>query len=145
MPWEIFFTGTFRELLTNLDRAKAIFGRFRNQLSRMCYGKNYWQREGDGVFGFVAYEKQKRGAWHLHALLAGLNGLRYENIHEAWRLAFGKGAKNSDGYSLVKPFKRGAGIYVAKYTAKEAGLDLTWDAFGPWWGIRKQTRIPITG
>ena len=104
-----------------------------------------WKRPAEGVSGFVAYEWQRRGSLHVHALLEALHGLGYPHVHEAWRKALEGAHRSMKGFSWVKPFRAGAAFYTAKYAAKEVVAGGGWQIFGPWWGKPTQLWFPFAG
>lgn len=105
--WTIWLTGTFRPEMRYRDtiNTKRAFVRYINFLSEK-YGKHSIQY-------FMAVERFKSGFdTHVHALLMGVDGLRYREIGEAWRGMYGR--EQVEGYDK----KLGADYYITKYVTK---------------------------
>ncbi len=128
-PFEVFFTGTFKDEAVSLAVGKRAFNRFTHDLSRQLYGCRYHKRVGEGVFGFAAWERQKRGTPHVHALIGGLRNMRFADMHAAWRDALASRRPQREGFAWIKPFQ----VVTGSYCAKESGKD-EWDIFGSWPG-----------
>lgn len=115
--WEWFATGTFKQC-DSLDYCRRRARAWWRSLSRAVYGRR-WERRGEGVYGVVAYERQQRGDWHWHALVAGLRGESYATGHALYR---------RDGLLWLAPVRDGGVQYVTKYATKGD----RWDVFGRW-------------
>lgn len=160
-PWEWFGHLTF-ESCQNLQYAKNEVSRFFNRLSRRAWGRNYHKRQDEGVFAFVAFERQKRGDWHAHFLAAGTRNLiRLDAMTDWYRPVVGKpkteppaprrGRKprwkrrvsgrradalpaNRRGFARIYAFdsERGGAAYATKYATKE--IDGDYVLIGHWRG-----------
>lgn len=108
-PWEIWMTGTFDPEKSYKDtiRTKVAFGRFIGDL-RKKYGLY-------SVEYFMAVERFHHGEFtHIHAVLRGLENLRYRQIGETWR-------ERHNGIEQVEKYNQGKGAnhYLTKYVTKE--------------------------
>jgi hypothetical protein len=124
-PWEWFGHLTF-ETCHSLDYAKRAVGRYFNFLSRRAWGRNYTKRRDEGLYAFVAFERQKRGDWHAHFLAAGTREMRRLDAMDAWF--------TRHGFARIyayDPERAGAG-YAVKYATKE--FDGDYALIGSWRG-----------
>ena len=106
--WQFWFTGTFKPDQSYRDtiKTKRAFNRFIDKI-----GKEY---DKHNIEYFLAVERFKSGDFtHCHALINGLDGLRYKQIGETWRGLFGR--EKVEGYQKDK----GANFYLTKYVTKE--------------------------
>ena len=129
--WRSFVTLTFRDMVTN-DQAEHQFRFLIQVLNRDLFGKNYTRIVHHSYFGYlVAYEHQKRGALHLHALIN--DRVNFQLIHTVWN--------KMAGFVWIEPVKdldRSIG-YISKYVTKGGDLSLYMPAkvkqpaFKPMW------------
>ncbi len=117
-PWQWFGHLTFETCLS-LDYAQRAVGRFFNELSRRQWGRNYWKRPHEGLYAFVAFERQKRGDWHAHFLAAGTREMRRLHAMDIW--------SKRHGYARIYAYdpERGGAAYAVKYATKEFDGDWT--------------------
>jgi len=144
--WRWFGHLTFRSC-RDLDFAGRVWLWWLERVNRQQWGR-HWRRKlkrGDdvGVWGFVAWEQQKRGDWHAHFLLAGVNvtpdELGRAAAVEAW-VNIGAGAACAQRIEAFDREQGGAG-YAAKYASKEASGRGSWDLFGEKW--RYEVVLPL--
>ena len=130
-PWRWFATLTFRSC-HSLEYAERAVGRWLDRESRHVWGRRYRNRPGQGLYGFVAYERQRRGDWHAHLLLAGTRRRSRFDAMRAWELA--TDTKDGGSFARIFPYdvERGAAGYCAKYLTKEATHRCWWDFCGAW-------------
>ena len=105
--WDWFVTLTFRDPPENCRGwNRAGFATAKRAWREFCdlVGSDRWVR---------VFELQRRGVPHVHALVAGVGGLRRD---EVWGECFRRW-----GISRILPYdrRRGAGWYLAKYVVKE--------------------------
>lgn len=121
MGVDTLLTLTYRACETDLDRAKADLKEFNRRMLRVLPG-----------FAFVAaFERQKRGAWHMHLATRNIPGTlpgaqgefrSFNVIRAIWRSV----TKDREGNIDVKRRKRNSqksaaqiASYIASYIAKE--------------------------
>lgn len=129
----------------DLDYARRTWLRWLERVNRQQWGR-HWRRKlkrGDdvGVWGFVAWEQQKRGDWHAHFLLAGVtthDELGRAAAVNAW-VNLGAGCSWAQRIESFDREQGGAG-YAAKYVSKEASGRGSWDLFGQW---RHEVVLPL--
>ena len=122
-PWEWFGHLTFQSC-PSLAYAKRAVGRYFNELSRRAWGRNYSKRTNEGLYAFVAYERQKRGDWHAHFVAAGTCGMNQFDAMELW--------SGRHGWARIYVFdaERGGVAYATKYATKE--IDGDYSLIGRW-------------
>jgi hypothetical protein len=113
-----FATLTFREDrgLEYCEKARKVW---LHEVNRRVYGVRYWRR-GQGVVGVSAREKQMRGVWHYHLLLAGTGNLRRLEAMDIWDKKLGY------GYARIYEYIRdgGADVYVSKYVLRGGDVEI---------------------
>ena len=67
-PFSWYCTLTFRREIT-LWKVKNLFNRWIREMNEIIVGKQYRKKHMPGIAWVRAVEKQKRGVWHIHALL----------------------------------------------------------------------------
>ena len=105
--WEFWFTGTFKPEFSYRDtiKTKRAFERVITDVAVKYKIPN--------IEYFLAVERFKHGDFtHVHALINGLYGLKYQQFAEAWRARFG--ICQVEGYEPGK----GAAFYLTKYVCK---------------------------
>lgn len=117
-PWEWFATGTYGEC-RSAEAARRRFRWWLRQVNEAAHGKR-WKRARTGLYGVVAFEAQKRGDWHWHALLARTNGLRYRTAHEL-----------HDGFLWLRGLQ-GDNEHAVRYVVKYVTKGGDWDVVGHW-------------
>lgn len=125
MGTDSLLTLTYRALMTDLGRCKAHVKEFNRRLKRHLPG-----------FQFVAgFERQKRGAWHVHIATSGIPQFfweknaagvpckvkSYDLLRRIWRSVVGELGGNAD---LSRRKARGSSVakiaaYISKYITKE--------------------------
>ena len=96
----LFFTGTFRAQPHDRTVASEEVTRYLYRLrSRLPYRIRY----------FVAFERHKSGAWHVHLLVHGPPEMTTRDIRRSWQA----------GYSSAAVCDVGASAYVTKYATKD--------------------------
>ena len=107
-PWDWYVTLTFKKDPTFYQAEKAWEGwinGLRLTLKAQERPMPYYVR---------VTEYQKRGVPHFHALIGGVSGIRRLLFKDLWEL---------HGFARVLPYnpRLGAGYYLGKYLAKDAG------------------------
>lgn len=126
-----FLTLTYKENMTDYNKAFEDFRKFRNRVNMMM------KRRFNKKFEFLCtFERQKRGAWHMH-ILCNLDYRFFTNLEvEDWTCKHNKRKKSPkrklveniirkeiwdngfiDYRELYDP--RGSAFYIAKYLTKE--------------------------
>lgn len=106
-----FLTLTFKENVTDIEKANTEFTLFMKRLSYHAYGVNR------NVIKYIAVpELQKRGAWHYHIVLFNLKYIPWENYLEIW----------NNGAVYINALRPGAdetevAKYITKYISKAMG------------------------
>lgn len=132
-PWEWYGTLTFLDCRDAAYAARR-FGQWLDRVNRRVWGRRYRKRPSDGLWGFVAWERQRRGDWHAHLVAAGAQGSDVFAAMKDWE-AVTRTQANADGsYARIYVYdpERGGAGYCAKYVTKEAAGDGAWDIFGTW-------------
>jgi len=83
--YDLFVTLTFREDIEHW-KAKKRFEKWLGSLNNKLFGWRY-RRKDLGIWGAVAYESQKRGTLHMHALLGAesLKELNMDYMAKLWK------------------------------------------------------------
>jgi hypothetical protein len=118
-PMHWFCTLTFRNSV-HPERAVKVFRLWVNEINRSLYGKR-WAQRGQGIYWFLAWEYQKRGVLHFHALLGDT-----ENLNDrARRLTWMDRWFELAGIARIEDIKNRAAIdrYVSKYVVKGGQID----------------------
>jgi len=124
-PTQWFCTFTFTDEV-HPERAVKLFRLFIRRLNRALYG-SHWERKGQvGVFYVLAWEYQKRGVLHFHALVGDVEDLnaraRRLDFMDMWE-GFGPPA----GFARIEAIDDQAAVrdYVTKYVTKGGQIDLS--------------------
>lgn len=130
-----FLTLTYKENMCDYDVAYNDFRKFRNRINMMM------KRKFNKKFEFVCiFERQKRGAWHMHMLC----NLDYKDFCDFevdnWNIGTGKCSKKTDDRKKVENIlnsiiwdkgfidyrelydSQGSAFYISKYMTKETDL-----------------------
>lgn len=124
-PMQWFATFTFTDKV-HPERAVKLFRRLIRLLNRRLYGSHYERKGKAGVFYVLAWEYQKRGVLHFHALIGDVEDLnarvRRLDFMDIWH-GFGPPA----GIARILPIDNQDGVrnYVCKYVAKGGQIDLS--------------------
>lgn len=138
--WRLFITLTFEDDEVSLVTARSKFRKLIQILNSDLLGHHYTRMVGHCYFSYViAWERQKRGAWHIHMLTD--DNVNLDLLHAVWKRLSGF-AWNSivRDQSIVG--------YLTKYISK--GGDLEWyrkgglcrPAFVPYWYTVGKTKPP---
>lgn len=112
--WKNFVTLTFEKEYSR-DTVWSYWRSLVQLLNNDLYGHHYTRVVGHCYFSYcLAFEKQERGAYHLHALVN--DRLNFHLIHEFWN--------SVAGYAWISRIKdkEGCSKYVSKYVVKEGDL-----------------------
>jgi len=131
--FDLFVTLTFRDEI-ELWKAKKRFEKWLGSLNKDLFGWRY-RRNGLGIRYAVAYECQRRGTLHLHALLGakGLKELNREHMAKLWKCNGQRNKKTGtlvdrivNGHAVIDIFDpaRGAIKYMTKHILKDGELDI---------------------
>jgi hypothetical protein len=124
-PMQWFCTFTFRDSV-HPERATKLFRLFIRRLNRALYGSHYERRGSAGVFWVLAWEYQKRGVLHFHALIGDVENLdaraRRFDFMKIWE-GFGPPA----GFARIERIDSQEAVqsYVTKYVTKGGQIDLS--------------------
>jgi len=114
--WSSFVTLTFEKEYSR-DTVYNYWRSLIQNLNHELYGSHYTRIVGHSYFPYcLCFEKQERGAYHLHALTAGI--LNYKMIHDFWNHVAGF------AWITTAKDKRAVSIYCTKYVVKEGDLEL---------------------
>jgi len=119
--WSSFWTMTFSEAdrtheVTEVE-SEFLWRRLVQRLNIELYGKHYTRMIGHSYFSYaLAFEYQKRGAIHMHALVDGITN--WELANRVWR--------QMAGIIKIEPVDDGlkAAKYICKYVAKGGEINL---------------------
>jgi len=112
--WNSFITLTFERELSR-DVVYSYWRSLIQNLNTDLFGNHYTRIVGHSYFAYcLAFEKQQRGAYHLHALISGR--LNFKMIHDFWN--------HVAGFAWITSAKdkKAVSIYVSKYVVKEGDL-----------------------
>jgi len=113
--WSTFITITFQKEYSR-DTVHNFWRSIVQQLNRELYGNHYTRIVGHSYFSYcVAFEKQQRGAYHLHLLTSGF--INYKMIHDYCNHENGRFA-----WIVSARDKKAVSVYVSKYVVKEGDL-----------------------
>jgi hypothetical protein len=120
-PLQWFCTLTFRDSV-HPERAFKAFRVWTNEINRRLYGRQ-WHKRGDGIYWVLAWEYQRRGVLHFHALLGDVEDLNTR----IWRLERMDRWDELAGIARVEDIKGHAAVerYVSKYVVKGGQLDFS--------------------
>lgn len=115
-PWEVFVSLTVPD-----GRSAGYVERRARRWLRRCGRRIHGRRREELLHGPLVWERQNRGDWHAHALLAGWRGWSFREAHEEWAC---------DGFAWLRTVRDEprAVRYVAKYAIKGG----RWDTIGKW-------------
>lgn len=114
--WKNFVTLTFEKEYSR-DTVWQYWRTLVQMLNSDLYGHHYTRLVGHSYFSYcLAFERQDRGAYHLHALVD--NRLNFKLIHDFWN--------HIAGFAWIEVIrkKEGCALYVSKYVIKEGDLVL---------------------
>ena len=94
--------------------------------SEKLWGRR-WRKRGKGLFGYIVWEKNVRGAWHAHLLVSGTRGRPQREVIACCKKHPVLGYATCSTWPLDEQKK-----YVAKNLNKG---DTTWEIFGNWRGF----------
>lgn len=119
-PWEWFVTLTFTADVHE-ERAFKLFRLWASKLNRELYGPR-WSRFNRGVYWVLAFERQKSGRWHIHALLTGVKQARRLTWMDNW-VALDAVA----GWARIEAVEDEAAVskYLTKYVTKEGRIEFS--------------------
>jgi hypothetical protein len=132
--FDLFVTFTFRDEI-KLWKAKMRFKKWLGSLNSDLFGWRYsWK--GKGIRYAVAYEYQKRGTLHFHALLGakGLKELNREHMAKLWKCNGQRDKKTGtlvdrivNGHAVIDIYDpaRGAIQYMTKHIYKDGEIDMS--------------------
>lgn len=107
--YDLFVTLTFQEDISH-EKAFKRFKKWLGSLNKKLFGWRY-KRKGLGIRYVVAFESQKRGTLHFHALL-GANGLKELNMEYMAKLWKCNGQRDKNGILLDRMVNGHADIKV---------------------------------
>lgn len=113
--WRLFITLTFEDDTVSRETATAKFRKLLQILNTDLYGHHYTRIVGHCYFSYViAWERQKRGAWHIHMLTD--DNVNLQLMHDVW--------KRMSGFSWNTIVKDQEIVgYLTKYITKGGDLD----------------------
>ena len=131
--FDLFVTLTFREDIKR-SKAEKRFEKWLGSLNNELFGWRY-KRKGLGIQCAVAYESQKRGTLHLHALLGakGLKELNIEYMAKLWKCNGQRDKRTgtllnriANGHAVIDIYdpSRGAIQYMTKHILKDGEIDM---------------------
>lgn len=123
MQW--FCTFTFTDNV-HPERAMKLYLLFIRKLNKALYGSHFERWGCEGIFWVLAWEYQKRGVPHFHALLGDVEDLNMRQRRLSWMDVW-------NGFGPPAGFARIAAIdsqdavrnYVTKYVVKGGQIDLS--------------------
>jgi len=124
-PMQWFCTLTFTEDV-HPERAAKLFRLFIRRLNRELYGGHFERRGVEGVFWVLAWEYQKRGVLHFHALLGDVEDLNTRARRLYWMDQW-KGFGPPSGIARIEAIDSQDAVrsYVTKYVVKGGQIDLS--------------------
>lgn len=124
-PMQWFCTFTFTQAV-HPERAMKLFQLFVRHLNRRLYGSHYERKGKAGVFWVLAWEYQKRGVLHFHALIGDVEDLnvrvRRLELMDVW-FGFGPPAGIARIYAIES--QEAVRSYVTKYVTKGGQIDVS--------------------
>lgn len=124
-PMQWFCTFTFQDSV-HPERAEKLFRLFIRRLNRKLYGRHFERKGHVGVYWVLAWEYQKRGVLHFHALIGDVEDLnlraRRLDFMDLWA-GFGAPA----GFARIEAIDSQQAVqrYVTKYVSKGGQIDLS--------------------
>ena len=124
-PMQWFCTFTFTEDV-HPERAGKLFRLFIRQLNRELYGSHFERRGREGVFWVLAWEYQRRGVLHFHALLGDVEDLNVRARRLDW-MDHWQGYGPPAGFARIEAIESQDAVrdYVTKYVTKGGQIDLS--------------------
>ncbi len=124
-PMQWFCTLTFTEDV-HPERAAKLFRLFIRRLNKALYGSHYERRGRAGVFWVLAWEYQKRGVLHFHALLGDVENLNARARRLDWMDTW-QGFGPPAGFARIEEIhsQHAVNDYVTKYVTKGGQIDLS--------------------
>ena len=124
-PMQWFCTLTFTEEV-HPERAAKLFRLFIRQLNKKLYGSHFERRGHLGVFWVLAWEYQKRGVLHFHALVGDVEDLNARARRLDW-MDIWHGFGPPAGFARIEDIKSQEAVrnYVTKYVTKGGQIDLS--------------------
>lgn len=129
--WRSFITLEFKDIVGR-DRARACWRSLVQTLNRDLWGNHYTRDVGHCYFAYlVGYEQQKRGSFHLHALVD--RPVNYQLIHDTWHILGGDAQaklnpsdRSHIGFAWIDQIKDviASVVYVTKYVSKGGDLEI---------------------
>jgi hypothetical protein len=115
-PWDWFATLTFKDF-KSIYSAQRHFIRWTRLINREIF-RGRAKRDGASISWVAGYEKQERGALHIHALLANTDHLMRNHWAKVWW-------QHTGGYADVCQARiQGATHYLTKYILKDGEIDI---------------------
>lgn len=124
-PMHWFCTFTFTDSV-HPERAVKLFRLFIKRLNRALYGSHFERKGQAGVFWVLAWEYQKRGVLHFHALLGDVEDLNARARRLEWMDAW-HGFGPPAGFARIEEIESQDAVrdYVTKYVTKGGQIDLS--------------------
>jgi hypothetical protein len=124
-PMQWFCTLTFTEDV-HPERAAKLFRLFVRRLNRQLYGAHFERRGLEGIFWVLAWEYQKRGVLHFHALLGDVEDLNTRARRLDWMDQW-HGFGSPAGIARIEAIDSQDAVrdYVTKYVTKGGQIDLS--------------------
>lgn len=121
-PWDWFITIVPNDII-HPESLEKLWGVTIHRLNRYIYGQTYWKDKRKGVLWAAGYERQKRGAPHIHALIGGVPD--YVNRYQFYQWL----KDRSCDFSKIEVYKpaHGAEYYLSKstYAWKQGEIDVS--------------------
>ena len=116
IPWDWFATLTFKDFKSQYS-AQRHFARWTRLINRKQFGSRS-KYEDISIPWVAGYEKQSRGAIHIHALIGNVDQLMRNHWAKVWW-------ENTGGYASILPAQiKGATHYLSKYILKDGDIDI---------------------
>lgn len=119
-PWEWFVTLTFSQDVHE-ERASKLFRLWISKLNRELYGVPRKKRPR-GVYWVLAFETQKSGRWHIHALVTGVKQARRLSWMDKWT-----SLDKVTGWARIEDVRDEAAVskYLTKYVSKDGRIEFS--------------------
>jgi hypothetical protein len=124
-PMQWFCTFTFTEDV-HPERAAKLFRLLIRRLNRKLYGSHFERKGQQGVFWILAWEYQKRGVLHFHALLGDVEDLNVRARRLDWMDTW-HGFGPPAGFARIEAIESQDAVcdYTTKYVTKGGQIDLS--------------------
>ena len=124
-PMQWFCTFTFTDSV-HPERAFKLFRTLVRRVNRHLYGSHYERKGHPGIYWVLAWEYQRRGVLHFHALMGDVEDLNARLRRLDWMdqwMSLGKPA----GFSRIEAIDSQDAVrkYVTKYVVKGGQIDLS--------------------